>query len=373
MSRLYRILAINWQDITHPMGGGAEVHFHEIFKRVAAKGHEVTLLCCKYDGAADEETLDGIRIIRRGSRNRFNFHIKPAYTELAKEKQYDIVIDDINKIPFFTPLFVREPLLAIVHHFFGKSIFLEAPWLQAQYVYQTERRVPTVYQNTPFAVVSESTRRELRELGVKSSIELLPNSVDMDQFSVLPNEKSKIPLIGYFGRMKKYKSADHVLLALPRIRERIPNVRLLMIGGGDYLETLQEEAADLGIEDAVEFTGRVSHEDKVKLLNRLWLAVNPSPKEGWGLTVIEANACGVPVVAANSPGLRDSVRDGETGLLYPYGNIAALANSVVSLLQNTEQRKALAQNARHWAASWSWDDSARRAVEIIEKVVDSKQ
>ena len=119
----FNILVINWQDITNPLGGGAEVHLHEIFRRIVKNGHKVTLLCSKYIGSLDEEIVDGIRILRRGNRNTFNFTVPGVYRELIQENDFDIVFDDINKIPFFTPLFVKKPLVAIVHHFFGKTIF----------------------------------------------------------------------------------------------------------------------------------------------------------------------------------------------------------------------------------------------------------
>ncbi len=369
--RCYDILVINWQDITNPMGGGAEVHCHEIFKRIAAAGHKVTLLCCGYDGAPARQVVDGIRVVRRSSRNWFNFSVPGAYQQLRTQQSFDIVFDDINKIPFFTPLYVHEPVVAIVHHFFSKSIFLEAPWLQANYVYQTERLVPRIYRRVPFAVVSESTREELRSKGITSPVELLPNAVDVSRYTTTAR-KSSTPLIGYFGRIKKYKSVHHVLEAMTMIAQAIPNVRLLIIGDGDHRQELQRLTNKLGLNEHVEFTGHVSHEKKIELLSRLWLAVNPSPKEGWGLTVIEANACHVPVVAANSPGLRDSVRHNETGILYEYGHRDQLAHAVIALLKNKQKRNQLSENARHWAESFNWDDSAAKALAIIEKTLKNR-
>src|SRR5262245_14502539 len=132
------ILVLNWQDITHPSGGGAEVHLHEIFTRVASRGHSVTLYCCAHEGAPAEEMLDGIRIIREGSRSLFNFSVLLRYALRFRKEAYDIVIDDMNKIPFFTPLYVRKPLLTIIHHFFGKSIFREAGLIAGTYVHIAE-------------------------------------------------------------------------------------------------------------------------------------------------------------------------------------------------------------------------------------------
>jgi len=367
--RSLNILAINWQDIKNPFGGGAEVHFHEIFKRVAALGHNVTLLCCAFNGAKHEEIVDGIKIIRRGSRNLFNYCVPSEYKKLTSKQRFDVVIDDINKIPFYTPLYVKEPVIAILHHFFGKSIYLETSLIPASYVYLSEKLVPYIYKKTSFAVVSESTRQELLKLGVRSSIELVPNAVDPALYDFMPELRSNTQLIGYLGRVKKYKSIDHILRAMPAVLSAIPETRLIIIGDGDYKKNLQELASSLGIRDKVRFTGHVPHADKVKLLNSLWLVVNPSPKEGWGLTVIEANACGVPVIAADSPGLRDSVVNEKTGILYPYGNIQMLSEHIINLLHSQEKISKFSKNSLNWVNNFSWDESATKIIDIIKAAI----
>jgi len=326
----------------------------------------VTLLCCHYDGAQRDETIDGIRIVRRGKRNTFNFVVPAEYKRLRKQTAFDIVVDDINKIPFYTPLYVKEPILAIVHHFFSKTIFLEVPFLQANYVYWSEKLVPFIYRNTPFAAVSESSRQELMDVGIKSDIHLLPNAIHIADYPMNPALKSPTPLIGYLGRLKKYKSVNHLLDAMPEVFKVVSDAKLMIIGDGDDRPRLERQAKSLGIADRVIFTGYVSHQQKVKLLQKIWCVANPSPKEGWGLTVIESNACGCPVIAADSPGLRDSVVDGQTGWLYPYGDIQALADRLIKLLENPTLRKKFSVNARNWAQKFNWDHSAQKAIEIID-------
>jgi len=233
----------------------------------------------------------------------------------------------------------------------------------------SEKLVPIIYKKIPFAVVSESTRQELLQQSVRSQIELVPNAVDPAFYGYISLLRSKKPLVGYLGRIKKYKSVDHLLLAMPAVLSAVPDARLIIIGDGDYRKNLQDLAYTLGIQEKVHFTGHVSHEEKVKLLNSLWLAVNPSPKEGWGLTVIEANACGVPVIAADSPGLRDSVVHEETGILYPYGNIQLLAKQVVKLLNNQEKQRLFSKNSLNWVNNFSWDESATKIIDIIKAAI----
>ncbi len=362
------ILVINWQDIRNPYGGGAEVHLHEIFRRIAAAGHRVTLLCCSCNGAPPIETVDGIHIVRQGSRALFNYHVPGMYRRLVRTQQFDVVVDDINKIPFYTPLYVKQPIIGIVHHLFGKSIFLEAAWPAAVYVNLAERFIPHVYRRVPMAVVSESTSQELIHKGFNpNQLHIIHNGVDLNRYYQLPEHRSRTPLIGYLGRIKKYKSVDHLLEAFKLVHQRIPESRLLIIGDGDYLPVLRQQASRLELTNAILFTGAASETDKLRYLNQVWFTVNPSPKEGWGLTVIESNACGSPVIAADSPGLRDSVSDGYSGLLYPYGNIDRLASLIVQLINDEKRRTELRQNCVPWAQQFSWDVSAKKMIDLIRQ------
>jgi glycosyltransferase involved in cell wall biosynthesis len=369
-----RILVVNWQDIRHPLGGGAEVHCHEIFRRIAGRGHEVTQFSCAFPGCAAEERLDGITVVRAGARPTFNVTVPGAYRRRFAHERYDVVVDDLNKIPFFTPLFVREPVFGIAHHLFGTGIFHEANPLSAGYVFGAERIALPVYRRArvPFMVVSPSTRAEFLAAGFpERDLPLVYNCVDHSRFRPTGVPRSPVPLIGYFGRLKKYKSVDHLLQAFTAILRAVPDARLIVVGEGDDRPRLTAMAASLKISGRVEFTGFVSEDRKVELLQEMWVKVTPSFKEGWGLTVVEANACGTPVVASNVPGLRDSIHDGKTGLLYPYGDIPALTGAVVRVLQDDALRMRLGVAARAWAKEFDWDVMAGRAEELLRLQVET--
>jgi len=365
-----KILVINWQDWTNPLSGGAEVHLHQTFRRIAAMGHDVTLFCCGYSTALREETIDGIRIVRRGSRNTFNFVVPWYYMRRFRHEGYDVVVDDINKIPFYTPVYVRRPLVALSHHFFGKSIFLEAGPIFGAYVWLGEKLVDLFYRKTPFLVVSQSTLDEFVSRGFRSEyFTLALNAIDHDRLHPTGVPKSHHPTIGYFGRLKKYKSVDHIVQAFARILPRIPTAELVIIGRGDFQPDLERLARDLGVASAVRFTGFVSEEEKLRLLQELWAVVNPSMKEGWGIVNVEANACGTPAIAADSPGLRDSVRDGVTGDLYPYGDIEQLSLLIERILTDDDLRNRYRQASIEFARSLNWDDTARTTLEVLERSV----
>ncbi len=365
-----RILIINWQDISNPYGGGAEIHLHHIFKRIAALDNEVTLFCSLYPNAKQEETIDGIKIIRKGKRNTFNYIVPSFYRKNFKNICFDIVIDDINKIPFYTPLYVKERVLAISHHFFGRSIFREVNFLSGLYVIAAEKLVDYVYKKTPFAVVSQSTFDEFINRGFNPELfEIIPNAIEHENFPMKVCEKNPFHTITYFGRLKKYKSVDHLLKAFRIVLNDLPEARLYIIGTGDFREKLEKLARELGIYNQTKFFGYVSDEEKVKLMSLSHLVVNTSMKEGWGITNIEANACGTPVLSANVAGLKDSVRVGYSGDLYEYGNIHQLASKIVHLLTNSEYLYKLSETSINWARNFSWDESARKMLQLCERVI----
>ncbi len=365
-----RILVINWQDIRNPLGGGAEVHLHQVFSRLVRRGHSVTLLCCRFPGAPSTEVIDGITVVRRGGRAWFNGAVPFAYGLGLRPQGFDVVVDDLNKIPFFTPLFVREPLVAIAHHLFDRSIFLETNIVAASYVYWTERLALALYRQrgVPFMVVSESTRAEFQRRGyARENLPIVHNCVDHALYRATGRARSAAPLIGYFGRLKRYKSVDHLLRAAALVRKEIPGLKCVIVGEGDDRPRLEGVAAGLGLDDVVTFTGYVSEERKVDLLQEMWVMVTTSSKEGWGLTVLEANACGTPVIASDVPGLRDAVRDGETGILYPYGDVDRLAAAMRTVLNDDGLRGRLRERALAWAKTFDWDLAAEKAEAVLEQ------
>ncbi len=367
-----KILIVNWQDIKNPLAGGAEVHLHEVFSRIARMGHEVTLLCSSFPGAPPEETINGIHVVRRGGRYLFNYRFAFEYLVRLRKMRFDIVVDDMNKIPFFTPLYVRAPIYGVTHHLFGKSIFLETNILLASYVYWMERLAVALYKrkHIPFIVGSPSTVRELHQAGFEPpAVTLINYGVDHSTHNLRNALKSPTPLVGYFGRLKKYKCVDHLLHALPEVVRSIPDLKVVIIGEGDDRPRLERVARELHLHNVVEFTGFVSEETKIHLLQQMWCKVTTSSKEGWGLTVIEANACGTPVIASNVEGLRDAVKDGETGLLYEFGNVSDLAAKIIRVLTDSKLRNDLTQNAISWAKEFDWERAAEETVMLLKNRV----
>ncbi len=363
-----RILAVNWRDIGDPLGGGAEIHLHEILRRAVTAGHAVDLVVSAYPGAPSRETVDGVRIHRHGDWRLANWLLPAVARRLLRQQAYDLIVEDINKMPFFMPFHSRGvPVVAVVPHLFGSTVYREANPLAATYVWASERSIPLVYRGVDFEVISASTRDDLAARGVDPAlVRVIHCGLDHDRLRLpRPPAREATPLIVTWSRLRRYKSVDVALRAFAAILSELPEARMLVMGRGPDEDRLRRVASRLGIGRRVEFLGHLPWPEMLGVLHRAHVCLNPSPKEGWGLTVVEANACGLPVVASDRPGLRDSVRDGETGLLVPYGDAAAFAGAAVRLLRDGALWARQSAAGRAWAATFSWERCARESLELF--------
>jgi glycosyltransferase involved in cell wall biosynthesis len=366
-----RILLVNWNDRTNPHAGGAEIHLHDVFGRLAARGHAVTLLCSGYRGAPPEETLDGIRVLRIGGRYTFNFVLPAALRRLARGA--DVVVEALNKIPLCTPAFSPVPVLGIGHHLFGPTIFREVPPPLSLYVFLSELLVPWIYRRTPMEVISESTRADFEVRGLSPDrVRVVYVGLDAARYRPSPDDpKEARPTLLALGRIRKYKRLDLVIDAVVELaRARHPDLVLLVAGSGNHLPALERHAARRRAGGSVRFLGRVSEEEKIRLYRRAWALVMTSPKEGWGLTCLESEACGTPVLASDSPGLREAVRHEETGLLVRHGDRAALVHAMDRLVGEPELRARLREGALRFAGRFSWEKCADETLELIEQAIE---
>jgi glycosyltransferase involved in cell wall biosynthesis len=364
-----RILLVNWQDRENPQAGGAETHLHEIFGRLAQAGHEVALLCGGWPGCVPETDLDGIRVHRVGTRESFRFLARRAYRERFAGAGIDVLVEDINKMPLYTPRWGAQRVVGLVPHLFGGTAFQELPAPLATLVWLAERPIPWVYGGVPFQAISESTADDLVARGIpRQHIRVIYCGVDAQWFTPAAGERAAAPVFAYLGRLKRYKRVDLVVRAFARAA--LPEARLEIAGEGDYRGELERLVASLDLGERVTFLGRISEEAKLHLLRRAWALVFTSPKEGWGITNLEAAACGTPVLASNSPGIRESVRDGETGYLVAHGDLEGLARAMRQLAGSPAEVGVLGRRARAFAETFTWARAARETEAHLGSIVD---
>jgi glycosyltransferase involved in cell wall biosynthesis len=365
------ILVVNWLDPENPLAGGAELHVLEIFKRLAAAGHRVRLVSSGWAGAQPEATVEGIAVRRIDTRNGFALRGRGAVRQILREEAFDVVVEDINKLPLFLPNLTSLPFCAMVPHLFGATAYQEASWPAATIVWLSERPLVRAYRRAGFHAISESTRDDLVARGVRADrIRVIHPGVDSQHFSPGPaGARASSPAFLYVGRLKRYKGVDVAIRALAVARRTRVDLRLDIAGSGDYAVTLHALANRLGVGSAVTFHGFVSEEDKIRLLRQAWANVFPSPKEGWGITVVEAGACGTPSLASDSPGLRDSVRHGETGYLVPHGDEQALAERMLQLAADRPLVEQLGQAARRFAEAHTWERTAQATERHLQDII----
>jgi glycosyltransferase involved in cell wall biosynthesis len=362
-----RLLIVNWQDADNPQAGGAEIHLHEIFGRLARRGHEVTLLCGGWSGAPARARTDDIDIHRVGTRHSFPFLARRYYRSVLAAGAADVLVEDINKVPLFTPLWGAPAVMALVPHLFGGTAFQEAPAPLAAAVWLAERPLAAAYRGIPFEAISESTADDLAARGIpRETVRVIYPGVRADHFTPDPSMRAAAPLFLYLGRLKRYKGVDLVIRAFARVAR--PDATLQIAGTGDHRPELERLVASLDLRERVAFLGFVDEEHKLALLRRAWALVFASPKEGWGMTNLEAAACGTPVIASDSPGLRESVVDGETGLLVRHGDTAAMVAAMERIAASADLVRTMGARGRQFAEGFTWDRAAQETERHLSEI-----
>jgi len=360
------IVIVNWRDSAHPEAGGAELYCEQVARRLAAEGKEVVFLTAHASGRR-KERRDGYTVIRRGG--RFTVYPWALLWLLVHRRQVVGVIDSQNGIPFFSPLAVprRTPVVLLLHHIHQQqfSLYFRPPlaavgrWLE-----RTGSR--WVYGRRAVAAVSVSTRwAARRELMLRGPIHVIPCGLNMP--ATLPMvERSMSPRIACVGRLVPHKRLDLLIEAMPEVLKRVPDVELHLVGEGPERARLHDLVTARGLVNRVQLHGWLDAHARDELLASAWLTVNPSMGEGWGLSVLEANAQGVPAVAFHVPGLRDSVRDGETGwLVKEESDLAHAVEDALRTLDDVATAREWAQRTRAWAARFTWDGTARMMAELL--------
>lgn len=360
-----RILIFNWRDTKHKWAGGAEVYVHEIAKRLVKRGYKVSVFCGNDGDCARNQVIDGVQMIRRGG--FYTVYVWAfLYYVLRFRGLFDVVIDSENGIPFFTPLFVGRPVIRIVYHVHQEVFRNNLIFPLARLAMFLESTVaPLVYHQAKVITISESSKKELEKMGFKKltkQIEIVKPGVDLAKFHKM--KKTTKPSILYLGRLKPYKSVDTILHAMSSLIEQIPNIEFVIAGDGESRLELEQLSEKLKLRKYVKFLGRVSDQQRSELMAKAWVVVQPSQIEGWGITNIEANASGTPVVAADVPGLRDSVMNPHTGFLVEWGSTKQFAQKINSILKDAVLRKKLETGALDWSTQFSWETSVSQ-VEVI--------
>jgi glycosyltransferase involved in cell wall biosynthesis len=268
----------------------------------------------------------------------------------------------------YTPRWHAKRTAALVPHLFGSTAFQELTAPLAAAVWLAERPLGRSYAHVPFEAISDSTAADLAQRGIpRASITVIYPGIDTVAYTPEPAGRSPVPVFSYLGRLKKYKGVHLVIRAFAAMA--VPGAVLEIAGAGDYRNSLETLARSLDLGDRVRFLGRISEAEKLALLRRSWALVFASPKEGWGITNLEAAACATPVVASNSPGIRESVRDGETGFLVPHGDVAAMGAAMRKVAASRDLVATLGRSARAFAETFTWERAAHQTEQHLAGII----
>jgi glycosyltransferase involved in cell wall biosynthesis len=366
-----QVVFLSWRDTHNPEGGGAERYLETIAAGLVDRGARVTIFCAAHAAAPPEETLGGIRFVRRGTKLSVYLEGMRALRrgDLGRP---DLVVDVQNGMPFFSRLVTGRPVVVLVHHVHREQWPVVYPGLTGKVGWFIERRVaPLLYRRSQYVAVSRATRSELRSLGVRGPrIAVVHNGTD----PVVPVEgdKSATPLVAVVGRLVPHKRVEHAIDAVLELRERHPGLRLHVVGGGWWEARLHEYAAERGAGDTVVFEGHVDEARKHEVYERAWLLALPSLKEGWGLVVGEAGLHGTPTVAyREAGGTQESVVDGFSGVLVD--DRAGFTKAIEALLDDEEERERLGRGARVTSHAFTWGHAQESFAAVMRATLEGRR
>ncbi|QQG42229.1 MAG: glycosyltransferase family 4 protein [Candidatus Woesebacteria bacterium] len=371
------ILILSWRDPKHPLAGGAEQSVWEHAKGWRKAGNEIIWFSSRFKGSVVTENIDGIKIVRNGYQY-LGVQIAALFYYFKNVKNVDLVVDQFHGLPFFTPLYVKKPKLALIQEVAGKVWLLNPLPFPINLIigaigFVFEPFIFLLYRHVQFMTGSESAKLEVSKFGIPlKNITVVPHGVILPKLKI-KNEKLKMKTITFLGTLAKDKGIEDAIECFSLLDKK-GECNFWIIGKPeteDYFKKIKSKISDLGLNDKVKFWGRVTDAKKFELLAKSHVLVNPSAHEGWGLVNIEANAVGTPVVAYKSSGLVDSVKDGQSGVIVSTNSPEKIANVTISLFENKKLYEKLQRGSMSWSKNFSWTVSRAKSLLLLNKVFNA--
>ncbi len=366
-----KILILNWKDIRNPDVGGAEIILYEFAKRLVKDGHKVVWFCRKFTGSAEREFINDIEVIRKG--NKLTTYLEAWKYYVSLNPKPDKVIDSINTICWQTPYYVdKTRRIAYVNQLAKEVFFYELPQPVSSLAYQLENWEYKSYKTTKFICYSKSVKEDLKSIGIPSyNISVFSLGIDHSRYVV--GKKSQTPLFVFIARLVRMKRADLCIKAIKIAHKKYPEVKLAIVGYGPQKNDIKKLIKKYGLQKNVFLVNKNNlyfdkneKDVKVKLLQQAWALLLPSVKEGWGMVVTEAAACGTPSIVTDVSGLRDSVVNQKTGLVISSNpKPDELSKKIFEMIENQQLRERLSTDAIRWASNFSWEKSYREFSKLL--------
>jgi len=363
-----KILWLTWKDRKNPLAGGAEVVNEELAKRLVKDGHEVIFLVGGFENCQKEETTYGYKIVRLG--NKWSIYWQAyKYYKNNLIGWADLVIDEVNTVPFFAKFYAKEKNILFVHQLCREIWFYQMFFPLNVIGYILEPIYLWLLRDRRVITVSESTKNDLMGFGFrKENISIISEGIEVEPVNNL-NEivKFEKPTMLALGAIKAMKRTHHIIKAFEIAKNDVGGLQLIVAGvaegryGGKVLEMMKRSK----YKDSIEYLGKVSKEKKIELMQKAHLLCVASVKEGWGLVVTEANSQGTPTVVYNVDGLRDAVKNNQTGLICDKNTPENLSDKIVAILKNSEFYKILQKNSWEWSKNINFENSYKQFIKLL--------
>ncbi len=367
-----RVHVLAWRDLDDVEAGGSEVHIAEVAKLWAAAGLDITMRTSWAQGQPTEAVRDGYKVIRRAGRHLV--FPRAALAEITRRTgPRDVLVEIWNGMPFLSPVWNRGPRVILLHHVHAEMWNMTLGDTLGPLGALFESKVaPPLYRSSAIATLSESSKRELvDELGFRDDrVTVVHPGIDA-RFSP-DGELSPDPLVVAVGRIAPVKRYDMLVRAAHRARARVPGLRLHIVGDGYERPRVDAVIDELDAGGWVTLRGRITEAELVDLYRRAWIVASASAREGWGMTLTEAAACGTPAVATRIAGHDDAVRDGSSGLLTD-GDPRSLGDAMARVLGDRQLRDRLSAGALAWAGELTWSNTATRLMRVVSDEVSRRR
>ncbi len=370
-----KLLWLTWRDGEHPFAGGAELVNEELAKSLARDGHEVLFLVGGFKGGEKEGFFNGCKVVRLG--NRWTVYLEVCkYYRKNLIGWADLVIDEINTVPFFAKFYIKEKKVLFVHQLCREVWFYQMFFPLNLIGYFLEPVYLWLLRNEAVITVSKSTKKDLMRFGFnKKNIHIISEGIELEPVKNLYSiKKYNETTILSLGSIRSMKRTLHVVKAFEVSKTKVKDLKLKIVGesssryGKKVIKYIQKSR----FRKSIEYLGEVSKKEKIQLMQKSHLACFSSVKEGWCLVVTEVNSQGTPAVVYNVDGLRDSVIEGKTGIVVKTNTPEKIAESIIQILKNKELYEEMQRNAYWFSKQITFDNSYSDFLKTIKRINEQK-
>jgi len=366
-----KVLILNWRCPKNPLSGGAEKVTLQHAKAWVKEGHEVIWLAGGYKNCKKQEIIDGVEIDHFADPVTIYF-LAPFIYWFKYKCDFDLIVDEIHGPPFFTPLWAFKPKKLAFIHEVAHEIWDEMYSFPLNYIGKIVEKIYFYfYKKIPFLTVSPSTKDDLFRMGIApENITVIPNGLFLNPVDYVFDKEKQLTLL-FVSRLVKMKGIEVALRLFSRVLDYVPDARLWIVGNGNkkYVKKLKKYAEKLGINNQVVFHGYVNEPEKIVLMQKAYFLIHTSVKEGFGLTVLEANSQGTPAIVFNAHGLKDIVQDGINGYRITKGYTKEMCEKIIALYADLPNYEILAKSSVEYSKKFSWKKSTKESTELVNKLM----